>query len=147
MRPKILSALVLVFGCWLSALAQAEQFKLFDNYEVHYNAFNSGFVPPEVASAYDLKRSKYRALMNVAVLKQAGSDKSSVQAVVSGSMKNLIGQTQKLRFTEIREGEAIYYIASFRFTDDEVLSFDISVQPDPNSAAYSLSFKQHFYAD
>ena len=142
-----LCTLLLVPLIWVTGSAQAEQFKVFDSYEVHYNAFNSSFLPPEVASAYDLKRGKYRALMNIAVLRAEDGDKASVRATVSGTMKNLIGQMQKLNFTEIREGEAVYYIASFRFTDDEVLMFDVNVQPDPNTPAYSMKFKQHFYAD
>ncbi len=147
MRPSVLIALLLALVSVVASYAQAEQFKPFDQYEVHYNAFNSSFVTPEVASAYDLQRSKYRALMNIAVLKKEGGKKPSVNAVVSGSFTNLIGQNQALSFTEIREGESIYYIASFRFTDDEVLNFDIKVQPDPNNPAYTVNFKQHFYVD
>ncbi|MEH6627591.1 MAG: DUF4426 domain-containing protein [Motiliproteus sp.] len=144
MRPSALITLLLAL---VSGFAQAEQFKPFDQYEVHYNAFNSSFVTPEVASAYGLQRSKYRALMNVAVLKKEGGKKPSVNAVVTGSFNNLIGQNQDLSFVEIREGESIYYIASFRFTDDEVLDFEIKVQPDPNAPAYIVNFKQHFYVD
>ncbi|MEH6811811.1 MAG: DUF4426 domain-containing protein [Motiliproteus sp.] len=144
MRPSALITLLLAL---VSGFAQAEQFKPFDQYEVHYNAFNSSFVTPEVASAYGLQRSKYRALMNVAVLKKEGGKKPSVNVVVTGSFNNLIGQNQDLSFVEIREGESIYYIASFRFTDDEVLDFEIKVQPDPNAPAYIVNFKQHFYVD
>ncbi|MCW8885137.1 MAG: DUF4426 domain-containing protein [Motiliproteus sp.] len=147
MRPSILIALVFTLTSWFSGIAQAEQFKPFDQYEVHYVAFNSSFVTPDVASAYDLQRSKYRALVNIAVLKKEGKEKPSVKAMVKGTVKNLIGQSRDLSFTEIREGESIYYIASFRFTDDEMLSFEISAQPDPNKPPYSLTFKQHFYAD
>ncbi|WP_233152817.1 DUF4426 domain-containing protein [Motiliproteus sp. MSK22-1] len=142
-----LKTILLIPLLWLASHAGAEQFKPFDNYEVHYNAFNSSFVTPEVASAYNLQRSKSRALMNIAVLKVADSNKLSVKAMVKGTMKNLIGQSQDLDFTEIREGESIYYIASFRFTDDEVLKFELDVQPDPNKPAYKMSFQQHFYAD
>ena len=147
MRPSILIALFLAFSGFVSGLAKAEQFKPFDQYEVHYVAFNSSFVTPDVASAYDLQRSKYRALVNIAVLKKEGGDKPSVKAMVKGKVKNLIGQSRELSFTEIREGESIYYIASFRFTDDEKLNFEISAQPDPNKPPYSLTFEQHFYAD
>ncbi len=147
MGPSRMIAVLLISMVALATTVRAEQFKPFDDYEVHYNVFNSSFLPPEVATAYDLQRGKYRALMNVAVLKTGGDAKMSVKAMIKGTMKNLIGQTQNLTFTEIREGESIYYIASFRFTDDELLTFAIDVQPDPNKTAYTVNFKQHFYAD
>jgi len=148
MRLPLIPALVV--ACFALSMmtgpARAEQAQVFDNYEVHFNAFNSSFLPPEVALAYNLQRSKYRALINVAVLDD-GAGKRPVTALVKGSMKNLLSQVQDLNFREIKEGNAIYYLADFRFTDDEQLEFDIDVRPDPNKPAYHLHFRQHFYVD
>lgn len=141
--------LISVVGMALLLLAgplRAEQAQTFDNYEIHYNAFNSTFLPPEVAVAYNLQRSKYGGVINVAVLDDA-EGKRPTSALVRGTLKNLLGQSQELSFREIREGNAIYYISAFRFTHDEQLEFTLTVQPDPNKAGYSISFKQHFYAD
>ena len=137
---------VLLFCLLLPAQASAERFKAFDQYEVHYNALNTTFLPPEVANTYSIQRSKVRGLINVAILDRANNGKP-VTAVVSGEIRNLVGQTQDLSFKMVREGVAVYYIAEFRFTDDEILNFDLRVQPDPNAAAYAVEFKQHFYVD
>lgn len=143
-RPLLPLLLTLLMS--FSGLAQAERFKAFGNYEVHYNAFNSSFLPAEVAQAYSIQRSKVRGLINVAVLDRQ-HDKRPTEALVQGEVKNLVGQSQSLEFQKISEGDAVYYIAQFRFTDDEILGFELRVQPDPNGEAYPLVFKQHFYQD
>ncbi len=135
----------LLFGILLSGHASAERFKAFDHYQVHYNALNTTFLPPEVAKTYSIQRSKVRGLINVAVLDSRSN--KPVTALVTGEIRNLVGQTQALEFKLVREGIAVYYIAEFRFTDDEILNFDLQVQPDPNAAAYQFEFKQHFYVD
>lgn len=126
--------------------ANAEQFKAFDNYEVHFSAFNSTFLTPDVAQGYAIQRSKVRGLVNVAVLDKS-NQKAPITAQVRGEITNLVGQVQTLAFKQVREGKAVYYITEFRFTDDEILSFDLQVQPDPNKPAYTVQFKQHFYVD
>ncbi len=125
----------------------AEQFKDFTGHEVHYSAFNSSFLSPDVAKAYNIRRSGSRGMLNIAVLAKNGMQRTPVGATVKGSVKNLIGQMQPLTFTEIREGEAVYYIANFRFTNDEILQFSIDVQAESGGAPMPFSFKQHFYVD
>jgi hypothetical protein len=137
---------VLLCCTLLPGQASAERLKAFDQYEVHYNAFNTTFLTPEVAKTYSIQRSKVRGLINIAVLDSANQD-TPVTALVSGQIRNLVGQTQDLTFKLIREGVAVYYIAEFRYTNDEILNFNLQVQPDPNKAAYQVEFKQHFYVD
>ncbi len=140
-------------GFWLSVLLllspslYAEQFKGFAGHEVHYSAFNSTFLSPDVAKAYNIQRSGSRGMLNIAVLAKSGIKRTPVSATVKASVKNLIGQLQPLTFNEIREGEAVYYIANFRFTNDEILQFSIDVQPESGGAPMQFSFKQHFYVD
>ena len=50
-------------------------FREFGDYRVYYSAFNSSFVSPEVASAYDIVRGRDRGLINIAVM-PAGTIKS-----------------------------------------------------------------------
>ncbi|MFM4989919.1 DUF4426 domain-containing protein, partial [Aeromonas veronii] len=60
---------------WMSGLLallmtlplKAEQMKELGPWLVHYNAFNSSFLTPEVAKAYGLERSRYNAIINIAV--------------------------------------------------------------------------------
>ena len=56
---------------WMSGLLallmtlplKAEQMKELGPWLVHYNAFNSSFLTPEVAKAYGLERSRYNAII------------------------------------------------------------------------------------
>lgn len=128
--------------------ARAEQMIADGRYEIHYNAFNSGFLTPEVAQAYNITRSQYRALVNVSVLRiQEDGRKVPARAQVSGEVANLVDQARQLQFRQIDEGDAIYYLASFRFTNDEQLSLSLQVQPDPDAEPYRIQFQQTFYTD
>ncbi|MBV0933282.1 DUF4426 domain-containing protein [Marinobacterium weihaiense] len=145
---RTLGHLLALAALTASPLAAAEQSIADGQYEIHYNAFNSSFITPEVARQNDLVRSKYRALINVSVLKiQDDGSKQPTTAIVSGQAANLLNQAQQLEFKKIDEGDALYYIGSFRFTEDEQLKITLSVQPDPNQPAYDIEFDQRFYVD
>ena len=146
---RTLAATVLALGITMfGQQALAEQKVTQGKYEVHYNAFNSTFLQPNVAQSYGIKRGKTRGLLNVSVLeKQADGSTKPVVAVVNGKATNLTSQEQALNFRQIRETNALYYIAEYAFTDDQVLRFNLQVQADPNSAATNIKFEQRFYAD
>ena len=145
---RTLNRLTLIAALVFSTSVAAEQMISDGRYEIHYNAFNSSFITPEVAQLNNITRSKYRALVNVAVLKlEEDGRKTPATAIVKGSAANLLGQAQTLEFKKIDEGNALYYIGSFRFTEEEKLKISLNVQPDPNRPAYSIEFEQTFYAD
>ncbi|SEQ92451.1 protein of unknown function [Amphritea atlantica] len=146
------AAVLLMFAGLLSATfsssASAEQMVSHGDYMIHYNAFNSSFIEPDIASAYGIERSKTKGLLNISVLKkQADGTTKPVSAIVSGDVTNLISQRQTLKFMKIEETNALYYIGEYGFTDDQVLRFNLQVQPDPNQPAYTINFEQRFYVD
>ncbi|GGB97525.1 hypothetical protein GCM10011352_24570 [Marinobacterium zhoushanense] len=132
----------------LAVSAQAEQSISDGKYEIHYNAFNSTFITPEVAQQYNLTRSSVRALVNVTILK-IGDDggKTPVRAQVRGQAANLLQQAQQLEFQLVDEGQAMYYIGSFRFTEEEKQIITLEVQPDANMPPYNIEFEQTFYTN
>ena len=143
-----LTALLLWASLALPHLAFAEQLATFGPYQVHYNAFNSRFIPPEVAQVNGLIRSKNIGYINVSVLKT--SDDASpvaITAKVSGTAKDLAGRSQTLSFKTIDEGEAIYYLGQFGFTNNTQLRFTLLVQPDANQPADVITFEQTFFLD
>src|SRR5690606_15820807 len=97
---------------------------------------------PETAAATGLIRSRTQGVVNIAVLK-AGKPSP---AVVSGTVRNLLGQESALGFRQVREGEAIYYLAQFPFSSREVLKFSISVQQGA-APAQTFSFNQEVFPD
>ncbi|MHB0765617.1 DUF4426 domain-containing protein [Stutzerimonas sp. NM35] len=135
-------SLITLLTLLLAMPAWAERKHSFGEYDIHYIAFNSGFLQPEIAAAAGLVRSKTQGVVNVSVLK-AGKPSA---ALVSGTVKNLLGQDRPLTFRQLKEGEdAIYYLAQFPF-DAETLRFALTVQPmgaDP----VSFTFTQEFFPD
>jgi len=147
LAKRLLSSFALIFALF-SSHSFAEQMVSHGNYIIHYNAFNSSFLQPNVAQAYGINRSKTKALLNISVLeKQPDGSTKPVSAVVNGAVTNLISQKQDLSFDKIVETDALYYLADFGFTDDQVLRFSLQVQPDPNHPAYDIDFEQRFYVD
>jgi hypothetical protein len=139
----ILLALIYTAG----ALAGPQASKTIANHNVYYSAFNSSFIQPEVAATYNITRGKNRGLVNIAAVpldNEAGGGRS---AFVKGSVSNMLGQSQILKFIEVREGDVVYYLATFKFDDEDSLTFKISVKPDPNKAAESITFQNKFYYD
>ena len=134
-------ALLLMSLC-LSLPALAEQKQSYGDLDVHYSAFNSGFLQPEIAAATGLGRSKTQGVVNVAVLK-AGTASS---AKVSGTVKNLVGQSTALSFKEVKEGKAIYYLAQFPFEQRETLRFTLNVTA-ADGVPHSFDFNQEFFPD
>lgn len=142
-----ISTLLITATALFSQAALAEQFVAHGDYEIHYNAFNSTFIQPDTAKNIGFQRSKRRALVNVSVLKVDGDNKTPVTATVKGTATNLIQQSQALEFKKIDEGNAIYYLGQFGFSDDQVMRLALDVQPDPNQPAFKVEFEQRFYEE
>lgn len=132
----------------LVSTTQAEQVSTFGDYQLHYNTFESTFLQPSIANQYGITRSKGQGLLNVAVTsKAANALPQSHRALVSGTVTNLMGQIVQLSFMTIEEGDAIYYIAPFRKTDDEILKFKIEAKLSADEAPMTVDFQRHVYVD
>lgn len=115
------------------------------DYIVHFSAQSTDQLPPEVARAYDIVRSKNRAMLNVSVLRE--SDNSPVPAVVTVKTVNLTGQLKNITMRQIDEQEAIYYIGEVAVANRETLVFDISITPEGVNTASDVRFKRQFFTD
>ncbi|MCP4789099.1 MAG: DUF4426 domain-containing protein [Gammaproteobacteria bacterium] len=139
----LLVVIVTTISIISSNFSQAEQALETNNYQIHYNAFNTMVVSPQVAQSFGFVRARNRALLNISVLD--ANTKKPLMAMVKGQRKNLMGQIYPLEFQQIVEQGAIYYIAELRFSEAELWQFDIQVQPDPHNPAIPLKFTQTFY--
>jgi hypothetical protein len=138
----------------LPAFAQVDQPKeiqtsqQFGSYTVHYNVFNSTSIPPQVAETYKLVRGKGRALVNISLTKtEKGATSLGRPTVVIGITRNLMQQQQNLKFIEIKEGEATYYLAPFVFNNEELLHFEIQVIEETENRPFKVSFTRTLYTD
>lgn len=133
-------ALLLVL---LPGPARSEQSIHFGPLEVHYILLASTFLEPEVAARYGIVRARNRGLVNLTVLSGSGTPR---RAGLRGVLINLLGQRIELSFEELRDGPAIYYVASFRYTDAELLRFEIEVTT-PDEGGGTLRIEQQLYWD
>ena len=132
----------LVFCLLLALPAVAERKQTFGELDVHYSVFNSSFLQPDVAAAAGLTRSKTVGVLNIAALK----DGKGQAAKVSGTLKNLLGQTSELKFKQVLESGAVYYLAEFPLRQREMLTFSIQVQIG-DAASHTLTFNQEVFPD
>jgi ribosomal protein L1 len=129
-----------------SANSYAENAREFGPYVVHYNAFRSDTISPEIAKQYDLPRANNRILINISVLQKVmGTTGKPTASEVTGHANNLTGQLKNLEFKEIKEGAAIYYIAETKISDGEFLKFDIKIVPEGETRPARLSFSKRFF--
>ena len=119
----------------------AEQKEIIGDFEAHYVVFPSTFLNAEVAVIYGITRARNLSIVNLSVLDSAGE---GAPAGIDGRVKNLLGQESPLKFREIREDKALYYIAEVRHADREVLRFSIAITP-PGERTFDLSFQQELF--
>lgn len=149
------ASLLLVAGCGADIDRQPQTARPtedtqqdFDDLEVHYNAIRTDQLTPEVARAYGIQRSPSRVLLNVAMLtKTPGGAAKPVDGAVSASAHNLNGQLKSLAMRRVQEGPAVYFIGEVGISGDEILVFDIDVEPVTGGGRRSVQFKREFFDD
>jgi hypothetical protein len=113
---------------------------------IYYNVFNSSLIPADVAKQYNLVRAKDRVYLNIAVVKKSGGYGVAPRKL-SGVYRNLLQQKFPLKFIEIKEATATYYLASIRVSNEDILHMDITVQPDYKSTDSTFTVTKKLYKD
>jgi hypothetical protein len=144
MNARYSIAMILIAALSCTPLA-AQQLETFGPYEVHYSAINTSQLSPTVARAYGIQRSSNRAMLNIAVLRSNEPEDEPVSAIVTAQTVNLTGQRRDIEMSEIRDQGAIYSIGTFRISNEEIITFRVSVQPEGRTAPYEFTFQQKFY--
>lgn len=135
------SVMLLLNLLWMPNTSQAHTIDM-PPYKVYYQALGTDFLSADIAKRYKIVRSKYQGFVNISLHK----NDEAVTAAIEGSAKNLLSQSQSLEFREIRDGEAIYYIALFKYNNLETMQFDIEVM-HKNSTPIKVKFDQTFYVE
>lgn len=115
---------------------------------IHFNALSTDRLPPEIATAYNIVRSKNRAMITVSLI----DEETGVPTAGDVSLKtvNLTGQLKNVtmrRVDEPGDPPAIYYIGTTPVANQETLIFDITVTPEGRTQPSEVRFKQQFYTD
>ncbi|RWU11783.1 DUF4426 domain-containing protein [Pseudidiomarina gelatinasegens] len=145
MKHALVGALTIISMLLMPGTALAEQSKRLGPWEVHYNAFNSTLLRPEMAQQYQLSRSETLATVNISVLDAATAGKPAQQVTLSGYVMNPLSQQQRLEFREVIEGDAVYYLAQTRFSNLETLRFFITIKQGDET--HELRFHKEFWVN
>ena len=122
--------------------------KDFGDYVLHFNAISTDALQPEVARAYNITRSKNRAMLNVSIIRKVeGTIGQSVAGSVSATANNLTGQLKNLTLRQVQEGDAVYYIGDVAVANGETLVFNVDATPINETSRFSVRFSRQFYAD
>lgn len=121
----------------------AEQKKQLGNWDVHYIAFPATFLTPEIAVKNDIQRSKFSGVINISVLDS--TSQQAQQVTISGIAKDLFGRQRKLEFNQVIEGEAVYYLTTVPYQNEQLYNFAIDISQ--GSQQQQLSFSHTFFVD
>ena len=136
----ILIGLTAVFATFSSS---AEQKKQLGNWDVHYMVLSTTFLSPEIAKANNIVRSRFSSLVNISVLNN--NSKVAQSVAMSGSATNLLGTKKELSFKQVKEGDAIYYLALLDYRNRETYRFKINIQQ--GNTTRTLSFQQELFVN
>ncbi len=140
-----ISGLVMLLA---SLCTWAENSTRVDGYTIHHNAIPTGILAPEIATNYGITRSKYRGLLNVAVIKDGpGKQGTPVMAVVNAVASNQMQKLHTIKLKQIIEGEAIYYIGEFPIVDGEILTFKLEIKPQGQQIIFKTQLQQQLFVD
>lgn len=110
---------------------------------VHFSAQLTDQLPLNVAQTYDIERNPNRAMLNVSVLEEGTN--VAVPAMITVNTVNLTGQLKDVTMRRINEQSAIYYIGETDVRNQEVLIFDIRIQPEGVDEPSAVRFQRQFY--
>lgn len=125
--------------------AHASNMKKMGGMNIHYIALNATFLTPEIAKAYGIVRSKYNGLINISVLDNTIKTHPAKFVSITGTARNLAGQNKAIEFIQVKEGDAIYYLAQVNYRNEETIVFDLNISD--SSESHNLKFSQKFYVD
>ena len=115
------------------------------DFVVHFSAQSTDQLSTDIAKAYNIVRSKDRAMLIVSVVRK--DDDQPVPATVNVKTVNLTGQLKNVTMRRIDEQDAVYYVGETPVANRETLIFDISVTPEGAASASEMRFKREFYTD
>jgi hypothetical protein len=123
--PLLTGLALLVF----TSFSQAGS-KDFGEYTVQWSVFPSTFLTPEIARENDLNRSRGIGIVNIAIMTDNDDGgMSTASGQVEGKVLNEIQQARFLAFRRIQEGDAVYFIAEYQYSNAELMTFEITVRP------------------
>lgn len=148
MKLKFFTPVLALIVLLASPMLFAENATRTGGYVIHHNALTTDNLSPQIASAYKIKRSKNRGLINISVQRREHrAPDVPVRAEVRVVSRSLFGQVTPIEVREIQEGQAIYYIGDFAVSNRQVMHFEIEAVPEGSLYPLRAHLRQEFFTD
>jgi hypothetical protein len=129
----------------IAAAVENENEVSFESYIANFNAFPSDFLDVKIAKAVNIKRGASRGVVTIAVRKHVeGAADKSVKAEVNGTATSTLGTINKLNFSQVRDGDVLYYLGTFTFAHYQSITFNVNILPEGELQPYKLTFTRQF---
>lgn len=115
-------------------------------YTLHHLAQPTLALSPDTARSSGVTRSANRALLNLSLHRGTAANSIAVAAPIRATARNTVGQVQTLNLREVREREALYYLAEARIEPRDTLFFEVVVEL-PDGRPLRASFSQEFWPE
>lgn len=143
LRRFILPPLLLGFALTQSS-AFAQSSERFGDYIVHFNALSTESIGAAMAKHYSITRSNRHGMMNISVqMADDANGGSALNAKISGTSVNLMGQKSNIEFREI-PGSYVSYIGLFPVKGPDTYTFNLTILPEGAARLINLRFNQNF---
>ena len=146
-----LFAAILVLGLLaVSTNSPAQQSMDLGDYVVHYNALNTGLLPPQMTQVYGIQRSPNKAMLIITALKKEENSVigTPVHADVTASAVNLSGQRRSIEMREISDlNGAVYYIGVLTVYNLESFKFTVNLKIEGLEELAVVKFNQQFFTE
>ncbi|MDK8465564.1 DUF4426 domain-containing protein [Marinobacter sp. SS13-12] len=122
--------------------------KDFGEFQVHWSVFPSTFLAPEVARENNLNRSKSIGIVNISIMRETeNGGLEPVSGQVEGKVLNDVQQVKFLGFRRIQEGNAVYFIAEYQYSNAELMTFQITARPTGSKEDLPIRFAHTLFND
>ena len=122
---------------------QADNYQQHDDLEVHFNAMPTTRLAPNIAEARGIQRSRLQGMVLISVRR----DGESVPTRLRGHAIDGAGEAREINFREVRQGDFVNTIGTFRIEDLERLRFELEIQPRDGDTRYPIRFSERFHVD
>lgn len=142
-RQFIVTLTLLLFA----SVSQAGS-KDFGEYIVQWSVFPSTYLTPEIAKENGLNRSRSIGVVNIAIMAEdEDGGMSTISGQVEGKVFNDVQQPTFLGFRRIQEGDAVYFIAEYQYSNAELMTFQITARPSGAQNELPVRFAQTLFND
>jgi len=141
----VIVIVVLLLALLLPRSGHADQSMTFGDVVVRYSAISTDQLFADSARRYGIERSARNGLVNIAVERKGGGE--LIAAAVSGSVADLTGHDQPIRFRETRDEGAIDYLGEFPIATSGTYVFTINVTPLDGAHPYTVKFNRDYVLD